>query len=106
MKLGRLITRRLPVLQLGKRAIQRRLDAYRHWYNDLRPHAAHGAMTPAEVMAHRQPIESVTYRRRDESAPVMIVRRRHVRGDPYLFVPGIGSQRGDKAPHNVEYVEP
>ena len=84
--------RRRAVLPLSKRAIQRRLDAYRHWYNDLRPHTAHDGLTPAEAIERKRPIESVAYRRRDEYVPIMTVRRRHVRGDPYLFVPEIECQ--------------
>jgi transposase InsO family protein len=72
--------RRRAVLPIGKRTMQRRIDAYRHWYNDLRPHAAHGGLTPAEAMVRKRPTETVTYRRGDESMPVIMVRRRHVRG--------------------------
>ena len=82
----------VAVLTLGCCALQRRLDAYRRWYNDLRPHAAHDALTPAGAMAHRRPPQPTTYRRRDDSAPVITVRRRRVRGDPYLFVPEINCQ--------------
>ena len=81
--------RRRAVLPLGRRALQRRLDAYRHWYNDLRPHAAHDALTPAEASAKTKLPKPVVYRRRGEVEPVITVRRRRVRGDPYLFVPEI-----------------
>ena len=87
-----LITRRRAVLPLGRRALQRRLDAYRHWYNDLRPHAAHDALTPAEASVKMKLPKPVVYRRRGDTEPVISVRRRSVRGDPYLFLPEIDCQ--------------
>ena len=84
--------RRRAVLPLGRRALQRRLDAYRHWYNDFRPHAAHDILTPADAMAKPLPPEPRTFRRRDDVVPVVTMRRRCVRGDPYLFVPEIERQ--------------
>ena len=84
--------RRRAVLPLGRRALQRRLDAYRHWYNDLRPHAAHDFLTPAEASVKMKLPKPVAYRRRGDMKPVISVRRRHVRGDPYLFVPEIECQ--------------
>ena len=81
--------RRRAVLPLGRRALQRRLDAYRHWYNDLRPHAAHDALTPAEASVKMTLPKPVVYRRQGKVEPVISVRRRRVRGDPYLFVPEI-----------------
>lgn len=84
--------RRRVILPLRRRTLQRRLDTYRHWYNDLRPHAAHGALTPSDAMALRPPPRLMTFRRQDELEPVISVRRRHVRGDPYLFLPVIDCQ--------------
>ena len=81
--------RRRAVLPLGRRALQRRLDAYRHWYNDLRPHAAHDALTPAEASVKLKLPKPVAYRRRGEVESVISVQRRRVRGDPDLFVPEI-----------------
>ena len=81
--------RRRAVLPLGRRALQQRLDAYRHWYNDLRPHAAHDALTPAEASVKMKLPKPVVYRRQGKVEPVISVRRRRVRGDPYLFVPEI-----------------
>ena len=84
--------RRRAVLPLGRRALQRRLDAYRHWYNDLRPHAAHAALTPADASVNLKLPEPVVYRRHGDTERVISVRRRHVRGDPYLFLPKINCQ--------------
>ena len=83
---------RPAVLPLGRRALQRRLDAYRHWYNDLRPHAAHDARTPAEASVKMKLSKPMLYRRRGEVEPVISARRRRVRGDLYLFLPAIECQ--------------
>ncbi len=81
--------RRRAVLPPGRRALQRRLHAYRHCYNDLRPHAAHDALTPAEASVKLKLPKPVAYRRRGEAESVISVQRRRVRGDPDLFVPEI-----------------
>ncbi len=89
----RVFSHRLSICTLrGRRAFQRRLDAYRHWYNDLRPHAAHDILTPAEASVKMKLPKPVVYRRRGDVEPVISVQRRCVRGDPYLFVPEIGCQ--------------
>lgn len=71
------------------RSAQRRLDGYREWHTSLRPHAAHGTLTPAEVEGGSKLPEPVVYRRRGGVKPRIRLHRRCVRGDPRLMYPVI-----------------
>ncbi len=47
--------RRLPVVPLSKRALQRELRFFADWYNEQRPHTWLGGKTPEEVYHGRRP---------------------------------------------------
>jgi hypothetical protein len=68
------------------RGIQRRLEAYRHWYNEKRPHSALGRRTPEEVWRGKTLPEPVPMWARDQLPFVLEIRRQYCRGDPRLPV--------------------
>ena len=59
---------------------------FQGWYNEHRPHAAHGVhgLTPEEVWRGAEPIEPISFRARDQESPTIQVKRRSCRGDPSL----------------------
>ena len=77
---------RLVLTGLAERGIQRRLDHFRAWFNESRPHGALHGRTPQEAWEGRVLPEPVLIRARDRLDPQIEVRRRHYRGDPRLPV--------------------
>jgi len=69
----------------NRRSVQRRLDAFRVWYNERRPHAAHELFTPNEAASLCSTHEPITLRQKGEVEPTIRVTRQSVRGDPRLF---------------------
>ncbi|GAB4520877.1 MAG: hypothetical protein Tsb0013_24350 [Phycisphaerales bacterium] len=70
-------------------AVQRRVDAFVEWFNEHRPHAAHGIRTPVEAEVASRPIAPVRYAERGTILPCIRVTRTHHRGDPRLAIPRI-----------------
>ena len=81
---------RFTLLPLGARALQRRLNVYRNWYNTSRPHSALGFLTPEEVWRSIEPPDPIPIRAREELRPMIDVQRSCFRGDPRLAVVQIG----------------
>jgi hypothetical protein len=73
--------------------IQRRLDAYRRWYNHYRPHCALGGLTPYEAWHGIQLPTPIPFRQRDRIKPLISIRRVNYRGDPCLPTIEITVQR-------------
>ncbi|MEM1108874.1 MAG: integrase core domain-containing protein [Planctomycetota bacterium] len=65
-------------------SIQTQLDNFQKWYNQHRPHSAHGCLTPDEVWHGELPPEPIPIRSRDFSQPKICIQRRSCRGDPAL----------------------
>jgi transposase InsO family protein len=78
---------------LTRRGMQRRLDNYRHWYNQHRPHSALRGLTPQEAWEGVAPSEPFAFRQRDPVKPHIDIRRASCRGDPRLPVIRITVQR-------------
>jgi len=73
----------------NRRSVQRRLDAFRVWYNECRLHSAHG-FTPSEAaMLIERRTEPMTILQKGDVEPTIRVIRQSVRGDPRLFYLGI-----------------
>ena len=70
-------------------AVQRRVDAFMEWYNEHRPHAAHGIRTPVEAEAGIRSRTPERYAQRGTIEPCIRVTRTHHRGDPRLVIPHI-----------------
>lgn len=79
-----LVTLRIDSIQ------QRRLDAYRAWYNFRRPHTANGTLTPIEISLGRRPNEVTRFTEGGDLQPEIRIERRHVGGDRRLLYPVIG----------------
>ena len=77
---------RLVLTGLSHRGIQHRLDQFRTWFNEHRPHSALYGRTPLEVWEGRVLPESVPIRARDQLQPQIEICRRHCHGDPRLPV--------------------
>jgi hypothetical protein len=77
---------RLVLTGLSPRALQRRLDAYRHWYNACRPHGALGGRVPEEAWNGERWPAPIPLRARDKLGVGLEVRRLKCRGDPRLPV--------------------
>jgi transposase InsO family protein len=75
---------RLVLTGLAPRSIQRRLEAYRHWYNACRPHSALGGRTPEEAWRGWCLPPPVALRAGDPLQFTLEVRRAYCRGDPRL----------------------
>ncbi len=75
---------RLALTGLTAKSIQRRLDDFGVWYNELRPHSALHGLTPHEACQGHVLPEPVPIRARDQLHPQIEIRRRHYRGDPRL----------------------
>jgi transposase InsO family protein len=75
---------RLVLVVMARRNIQKRLDAYRHWYNEHRPYSVHGALTPQEVWKGKTLSEPVAYRSREDRPCTFDVHRLRCRDDPRL----------------------
>ena len=70
-------------------SIQQRLDAFRDWHNDFKPHAAHGTLTPSEADRRAPPRDTMRYFQKGGVEPWIRLHRRSVRGDPRLCYPVI-----------------
>ena len=66
---------RLSLWMLNPRGVQRKLHAYRTWYNHHRPHGALGVRTPEEAGSGTDPPTPIAFRHRGEMAPVIGVSR-------------------------------
>ena len=66
--------------------IQRHLENFRHWYNDLRPHSALCGITPNEAWEGRSIPHPTSFRARDAVNCNINVQRLRCRGDPWLPV--------------------
>jgi transposase InsO family protein len=77
---------RLLLPGLSRRHLQRRLDDYRVWYNQHRPHSALNGRTPDEAWMQRCLPQPVALRQRDPARPVIAIHRQHCGGDPHLPV--------------------
>ena len=75
---------RLALLPLNEQSIQRRLDAWKLWYNTMRPHASLGRLTPQEAWQHITPLAPIPIRKRDALQPIINVKRLHFCGDHRL----------------------
>jgi len=64
--------------------MQRRLNEYQNWYNELRVHAAHEAHTPEDMIRGVEPIP-ILYTVNGGIEPEIRVTRQSARGDPKLF---------------------
>jgi putative transposase len=80
---------RLVLTGLTHRGIQRRLDDFRTWVNEHRPHSALHGRTPQEAREGRVVPEPVSVRARDQLQPQIGIRRGRYRGDPRLPIIGI-----------------
>ena len=69
----------------SQRSIQRRLDAFREWYNEYRPHAAHVAQFPEESLRGHRPQSPVRYTQKGGVTPEIRVIRQATCGDPSLW---------------------
>jgi len=78
-------SQRMAWIVPNRRSVQRRLDAFRVWYNERRPHAAHGLPTPNEAASASNKCEPITIRQKGDVEPTIRVTRQSVRGDPRLF---------------------
>jgi transposase InsO family protein/transposase-like protein len=68
------------------KAVQNRIDSFTEWFNEHRPHAAHGIRTPVEAEAGSRLITPVHYAQRGTIEPCIRVTRTHHRGDPRLVI--------------------
>ena len=68
------------------KAMQRRIDNFRHWYNDVRCHAALSGRTPEEVWAGVELPEPIPIRQADSIGVMARVTRRAFGGDRRLPV--------------------
>ena len=75
---------RHTLLPLSLRSLQKRLNRFGRWYNQLRPHQALGYRTPEEVWSKKTLPEPVAFRATDPIVPLITIRRKFYRGDPNL----------------------
>ena len=75
---------RLSLWMLNSRGVQRKLHAYRTWYNHHRPHGALGVRTPEEAGRGTDPPTPIAFRHGGETEPVINLSREHFRGDPHM----------------------
>jgi len=83
---------RLVLTGLTKRSIQRRMDDFKDWFNQVRPHSALGGLTPQEAWEGRSLPEPVPIRARDRLQPEIAIRRRHHHSDPRLPIVDLSVQ--------------
>lgn len=77
---------RLVLTGLTEKGIQRRLDHFRAWFNESRPHGALHGLTPQEAWEGHVLPTPVTIRARDQLQPQVEILRRHYHDDPRLPV--------------------
>ena len=75
---------RLSLWMLNSRGVQRKLHAYRTWYNHHRPPGALGVRTPEEAGSGRDTPTPIVFRKDGEIEPVVAVSREHFSGDPHM----------------------
>jgi transposase InsO family protein len=75
---------RLVLSPITVSGIQTRLDCFRGWYDEYRPHSSIHGLTPAEAWNATALPEPIPIRARDQLEPQIDVRRRCCRGDPRL----------------------
>ena len=88
---------RMAVMPLGISSLHRRLDRYRTWYNQHRPHAALDGRTPQEAWEGIELPEPIPIRATDPDEIVVHVQRRPYHGDPALPVISIRVDRKEAA---------
>ena len=88
---------RVTVLPIGVSAIQHRLDRYRTWYNEHRPHAALDGRTPEEAWKSIELPEAIPIRATDADEIDVAVQRQSYRGDPALPIITIRVARKEAA---------
>ena len=88
---------RVAVLPVGISSLQRRLDRYRTWYNEHRPHAALDGRTPEEVWDGVDMPEAIPIRATDPDQIIMNVERRSYCGDRSLPIIMIRVERREAA---------
>jgi transposase InsO family protein len=77
---------RMVLIGLSPAGMQRRLDSYRYWYNQHRPHSALEGLTPEEAWQGQDLPQPIPFRACDEIRPQVTVRRVQCRRDPRLPV--------------------
>ena len=88
---------RVAVLPLGIASLQRRLDRYRTWYNEHRPHAALDSRTPEEAWQGVDSPDPIPIRVTDSEEIAVQVQRRSCRGDAALPIITIRVARKEAA---------
>ncbi len=78
------IWQRRTLLPLSLSGIQRKLDAFGHWYNTERPHQGINGLAPNEAWAGETPAEPISFRLSRSVSPHIQITRRSCRGDPRL----------------------
>ena len=88
---------RITVVPIGARPLQHRLDDYRTWYNQHRPHASLAGRTPDEAWERIELPTPIPIRATDLDAIVIQVRRQSYRGDRALPIITIRVNRKEAA---------
>ena len=88
---------RIAVLPVSVRPLQRRLDHYRTWYDEHRPHAALDSRTPQEAWEGVELPEPIPIRATHPDGITVQVQRRSCRGDPALPIIKIRVARKEAA---------
>ncbi len=88
---------RIAVLPISLRPLQRRLDRYRIWYNEHRPHASIGGRTPDEAWNGIELAVPISIRAADPDEIVVSVDRQSYRDDRALPIVTIRVDRKEAA---------
>ena len=88
---------RIAVLPISVRPLQRRLDHYKDWYNEHRPHASIGGRTPDEAWEGVELPTPIPIRAADHDQIIISADRRSYRDDPALPVITIRVDRKEAA---------
>ncbi len=88
---------RITVVPISSRPLQRRLDDYKSWYNQHRPHASLGGRMPDEAWKCIELQKPIPMRAADPDEIVVQVRRQAYRGDPALPIVTIRVDRKEAA---------
>ncbi len=88
---------RAALLPLSTRPLQRRLDCFRDWYNEHRPHAALNGQTPNEACEGVELPASIPIRQAELCEVEIDVSRRSYRGDPHLPIVSVRIARKEAA---------
>ncbi len=84
------------LLPWGWPGLSARLEDFRGWFNNHRPHSALGGRTPIEAWCHEVLPEPSPIYARDDETPEIDVRRINYRGDPRLPVVCIHLTKEDR----------